>query len=67
MIKRTKIGNTEIGIQATYHYPCHRILGIDFSRMEGMPNASRPLPTAYTFSINLWKYVALIKVIKGKK
>ena len=67
MIKTIQIKNVTVQGQLTYHYPRHRIIGIEFSRMESMPNASRPLPTAYTFSINLWKYVAYIKVMKEKK
>lgn len=63
MIKKTKIGNTEFGVQATYHYTHHRILGISFTRMTGIaPTLLPPSPIYYTLSINLWKYVFKIGV-----
>ena len=61
MIKKIKIGNKEIGVQATYHYDRHRIIGISFSRMVGLISPER---VYYTFTINLWKYVFKIGVTK---
>lgn len=70
MIKKTKIGNTEVGVQATYHYTHHRMFGINFTRIHtpfrGMtaPMLLPPSPIYYTLSINLWKYVFKIGVTK---
>jgi len=63
MIKKTKIGNTEIGVQAGRRYRHHKIIGISFSRMVGIrPTMLPPDPVYHTFTINLWKYVFEIRL-----
>ena len=66
MIKKTKIGNTEIGVQAGYHYRYNRIIGVTFSRTTS-PSQIIILPTRYDFMISFWKYVFKIGLTNEKK